>query len=369
VTAAPAAVPHLPPGAASASPRPIRLMIIDDSAIARTVLTRMLSGHRDLEVAATAANAAEALAVLRTTRFDAILLDVEMPGTSGLEALPDILRLGEGARILIISSLCEDGAEATVKALALGAADTLPKPGAGAFAGRFSDILAERVRKLGRVERKRAGAVVSVPLPQVRLRPWPDTMHACLALGASTGGLHALGDFLRALPPAIGIPILVTQHLPPLFLPVFARQIEAASGRAACVARDGDAVDGTRLLLAPGDAHLGLERHAGGIRVRLDRHASSSNCMPSVDIMLAAAAEQYGPGATGLIFSGMGRDGLAGAQRIADAGGTILVQDRATSAVWGMPGAVAQAGLASAVLAPRDLADRLAARMRVPAWS
>jgi len=369
VTPVPVAAPPFLPGKTPASLRPIRLMIVDDSAIARTVLTRMLSAHRDLEVAATAANAVEALAVLRKIRFDAILLDVEMPGTSGLEALPDILRLGEGARVLIISSLCEEGAEATVKALALGAADTLPKPGASAFAGRFSDTMAERVRRLGRVERGRTGAATSPSFSQIRLRPWPDVMPACLALGASTGGLHALGEFLRALPRTIDIPILVTQHLPQLFLPVFARQIEAASGRAACVARDGDAVDGTRLLLAPGDAHIGLENRAGGIRVRLDRHAASSNCMPSVDVMLAAAAEHYGSGATGLIFSGMGRDGLVGAQRIADAGGAILVQDRATSAVWGMPGAVAQAGLASAILAPRDLAARLAAQMRAPAWS
>lgn len=373
MTPAPAVVPPSPPGGTTAPARPIRLMIVDDSAVARAVLARMLAGHSDMEVAATAANAADALAALKADKFDTILLDVEMPGRNGLEALPDILRFGDGARVLIISSLCEDGAEATVQALALGATDTLPKPGTSAFAGCFSDVLAARVRKLGGVERRPSVPPVNASERHrdsyIRLRPWPDARPACLVLGASTGGLHALGGFLRALPDAVDIPILVTQHLPPLFLPIFARQIEAISGRTAAVARDGDAIDGTRLLLAPGDAHLGLEREAGGVRVKLDRRALSSNCMPSVDIMFGSAAEQYGTGALGLIFSGMGRDGLDGAKRIADAGGILLVQDRATSAVWGMPGAVAEAGLASAVLAPEDLAARVAARMRAPAWS
>ena len=208
-------------------------MIVDDSPIARAVLSRMLSAHRDFEIVALAANAGEALDALKSIRVDIVLLDVEMPGTSGLQALPEILRRGHGARVLIVSSICEDGAEATVKALALGAADTLPKPGTGTFAGRFSEVLAERLRRIGRVDRCGSAACAGSDSEQVlvTLRAMPDSALSCLALGASTGGLYALGEFLKALPGRIDAPILVTQHLPVVFMPFFARQIAAASGR------------------------------------------------------------------------------------------------------------------------------------------
>ena len=162
-------------------------MIVDDSPIARAVLSRMLSAHRDFEIVALAGNAGEALDALKSIRVDIVLLDVEMPGTSGLQALPEILRRGHGARVLIVSSICEDGAEATVKALALGAADTLPKPGTGTFAGRFSEVLAERLRRIGRVDRCGSAPCAGNESEQVlvTLRAMPDSALSCLALGAS----------------------------------------------------------------------------------------------------------------------------------------------------------------------------------------
>ena len=346
---------------------PVRLMIVDDSPIARAVLSRMLSSYKEFEVVALAGNAGEALDALATLSVDIVLLDVEMPGTSGLEALPEILRRGNGARVLIVSSLAEDGAASTVRALALGAADTLPKPGTGNFGGRFSEVLADRLRRIGRSQRDTPEAPPQ-PGPSLTLRAMPQAKLSCLALGASTGGLHALGEFLRALPPRIDAPILITQHLPAVFMPFFARQIEAASGRPALVAAEGQALRPDLILIAPGDAHLTLERTGVRVSVKLDRTASSSGCLPSVDPMLRSLGEVYGKGGVGVVLSGMGRDGLIGSVRLVEQGGAVIAQDRETSAVWGMPRAVAEAGLASAVLPPAQLARRIASHVETGAW-
>lgn len=351
------------PSGAAAEP-PIRLLIVDDSQVARAVLSRMIAPHADLEVVALAGSAGEALDALRSTLVDIVLLDVEMPGGSGLEALPEILRAGQGARVLIVSSMAEHGAETTVRALALGAADTLPKPGTGTFGGRFSDVLTERLRRIGRARRRNGGPCACDNVP-ITLREAPDWRLDCLALGASTGGLHALNAFLRALPERIGAPILVTQHLPTLFMPYFARQLEAASGRAAVVAEEGQPLVADRIHVAPGDAHLCVERRGGGARVRLRTSPAPSGCMPSVDPMLGAVADAFGAGGVGVILSGMGRDGLLGGRRLVEGGGVLFAQDRQSASIWGMPRAVAEAGLASAVLPPPDLARRISARAEV----
>ena len=178
---------------------PLRVMIVDDSSVARAVLSRMIAANGDFEIVALAGSAREALDALKAVRADVILLDVEMPGGSGLEALPEIIRMGKGARVLIVSSMAEHGAETTVRALALGAADTLPKPGIGNFAGRFSLVLADRLRRIGRAEREPEAGEGAL-----RLRDMPDEPLHCVALAASTGGLSALFEFLRPLPKKIG---------------------------------------------------------------------------------------------------------------------------------------------------------------------
>ena len=195
----------------------------------------------------------------------------------------------------------------------------------------------------------------------VTRRPGPKRARV-LAIGASTGGIHALGHFLGALPPVIGLPILVTQHLPASFMEAFARQLVSASGREAVVAEDGAELMPDRILIAPGDAHLTVVRQGKRLVVRLDRAPAASGCLPSVDPMFASLAEACDGEVLGVVLSGMGRDGADGAVRIVDAGGTVLAQDEASSAVWGMPGAVAKAGLAAAILAPDQLALRIGAR-------
>jgi two-component system chemotaxis response regulator CheB len=347
---------------------PLRVMIVDDSTVARAVLSRMIGSHEGFEIAALAGSAHEALEALRSVRVDIILLDVEMPGASGIEALPEIIRKGRGARVLIVSSMAEDGAEVTVKALALGAADALPKPGVGNFAGRFSEVLADRLRRIGAATRDPAGEIASGEDAPLRLIEMSDGPLGCVALAASTGGLHALFEFLRPLPRRIGAPILVTQHLPAIFMIHFARQLANASGRKAVVVDDGDAIEDDVIHVAPGDAHLCLKRTSEGVRVKLDRRRAPSGCLPSADPMFESVAEMFGAAGIGVMLSGMGRDGLAGARRIVDSGGAMLAQDRRSAAIWGMPRGVAEAGLASAVMPPADLARRIAQRLEADKW-
>ncbi|WP_106639200.1 chemotaxis protein CheB [Allosphingosinicella vermicomposti] len=355
-------------------------MIVDDSPVARAVLARMISTFPDFEIVATAGRADEALEKLTGLSVDIVLLDVEMPGTSGLNVLPEILRAGNGAKVLIVSSNAEDGAEAAVRALSLGAADTLPKPGTGNFGGRFAHVLADRLRRIGRVERDESesggeenvtpivrAAAVGNSAPYVLRKVEPYRI-GCLGLGASTGGLKALSDFLRHLPDTIGAPILITQHLPPVFMPHFARQVEAASGRLTRVAEPGLPLKAEEILVAPGDAHLCLERRGGMVRVTLSTDPASSGCLPSVDPMLASIARMYGKRGAAVIFSGMGRDGLVGAGELAERGGVIFAQDEESSAVWGMPRVVTEAGLASAVAPPAQLAGHVAERAQEGVW-
>jgi len=332
-------------------------MIIDDSLVARTALRRMAESADDLQVVAVAATAQHALEVLGTERVDVILLDLEMPGMGGLEALPKLIEKGQGARILVVSALTPDGAEHTLAALSLGAADTLPKPDGRSFHGGYRDILLGKIREVGNSAAEAPHASASEPRPIALARPFPGKPPRALAIGASTGGVHALATFFGHLPRRIGIPILVTQHQPPAFIPYFSRQLKTVSGRDTLLAVEGMAVEPDRIVIAAGDAHLAVRSQAGRLFVRLDDSPAPSGCMPSVDPMFASLAEEIGDRALGVVLTGMGRDGAQGAARIVAAGGAILVQDETSSAVWGMPRAVAEAGLASAVLPPEDIAD------------
>ena len=339
----------------------IRLMLVDDSMVARAVLSRMIAVDDGFEIVAVAGTAEDAIVALGQIRVDIVLLDLEMPGAGGLKSIPKILDAARGARVLIVSSLAEEGAEETVAALALGAADTLPKPGTGRFNGRFSEILLGKLRALGRADTIPTRA--TQPRPAGTLRAMNEGPVRLLALGASTGGIHALTSFFHELPTRIGASILVTQHLPEPFMSVFARQLSAASGREALVAEDGLRLLPDRIVIAPGNASLTVEVGGGKLVARLVRQRSASGFLPSVDPMLASAGAMLGAEALGVVFSGMGRDGLEGAMALVGAGGSVLVQDEASSAVWGMPRAVAEAGLACGALPPVRLARRIAHRI------
>jgi two-component system chemotaxis response regulator CheB len=338
-------------------------MIVDDSTVARAVLSRMVESDPAFEITAVAGTAEDAIEALGECRVDVVVLDLEMPGAGGLKSIPRIIAAGAGAKVMIVSSLADEGAEQTVAALALGAADTMPKPGTGRFNGRFSEILLSKLKAMGYASAPPAQPAASREGKRnAELRAMPNDPIDVLAIGASTGGIHALGVLFHALPKRIGVPILVTQHLPLPFMPVFARQIGTIAHRKAVVAEDGMELEPDAILLAPGDAHLTLEPVPNGAIVRLSRGPSSSGCMPSVDPMLASVGAVFGAGALGVVLTGMGRDGVEGAARLVNCGGSILTQDEASCAVWGMPRAVLEAGLASAALPPDKIARRIASR-------
>jgi two-component system chemotaxis response regulator CheB len=341
------------------------MMIVDDSMIARAVLSRMIESDDDFEIVAVAGTAEDAIEALQAVHVDVILLDLEMPGAGGLKSIPRIIAAAGGARIMIVSSLADEGAEQTVAALALGAADTLPKPGTGRFNGRFSEILLRRLKALGYAGLPPAAAVSPRSSePGKALRSLPNDPIAILAIGASTGGIHALGTLFQHLPGQIGVPILITQHLPAPFMSVFARQLGTVAKRETLVAESGMELLPDRIIVAPGDAHLTVDMLCGLRVVRLTHGPSSSGCLPSLDPMLASVGALYGAAGLGVVLTGMGRDGVEGAGRLVACGGSVLAQDAASCAVWGMPRAVLEAGLACAVMPPDKLARRIASLAR-----
>src|SRR5260221_9269025 len=225
-----------------------------------------------------------------------------------------------------VSTHAEERSEKNEAALALGAADTLPKPGTGRFNGKFSEILVGKLKALG------YASVEPPPAPArqgiaTALRAMPSDPIDVLAIGASTGGIHALGALFHALPSQIGIPILVTQHLPVPFMGVFARQLGAVARRPAVIAEDGMPLDADVILVAPGDAHLTVEPGADGAVVRLTYGRCASGCMPSLDPMFGSVGAVFGAGALGVVLTGMGRDGVEGASRLVAFGGSVLAQD------------------------------------------
>lgn len=345
-----------PVQARSGDGRHANILIVDDSAVARAVIGRTIEAHAAFGVGGAVPDVKAAMAFLGTARVDAIVLDLEMPGVDGLTALPELLAAGRGAKILVVSSACAAGATKTVQALALGAADTLVKPGVGAFGGRFSDSLIEKLTQM-----LDGGGVVAMPIAPKTGTGGFDI----IAIGASTGGIHALSQVLCEIPTSFQLPILITQHLPESFMPYFAAQVAVLARRPCEVATDRMRLRPGRVVIAPGDAHLRVVGLGDGdASIRLTREASRSGCMPSVDPMLESVAEVFGARALAVVLSGMGRDGSDGARHIVRHGGSVVVQDRASSVVWGMPGAIAAGGEASAVLPPDAIGRLIAARKR-----
>lgn len=329
-----------------------RILIIDDSAVARAALSRIVTQSGRFAAVTTASDARQALQAVERDLPDVILLDLELPHTSGIDALPRLIAAAPGAKVLIVSSSAAEGAAVTVRALALGAADTLVKPQAGVAAASFASALLAKLEALAAP----VADVPRTPAPSVTLAPFD-----VIAIGASTGGIHALASLLGAVPLAVRQPILVTQHLPASFSDYFAAQLAVSARRPCEIAGDRVPVAAGRVLVAPGDAHL-LVGPGGGRApaARLSTAPAPTGNLPSVDPMLESLAAFYGPRLLAVVLSGMGRDGLIGARAVRAAGGTVIVQDRQSSVVWGMPGAVAREGLAAAVLPPAQLGSLIA---------
>ncbi len=342
----------------------VRVMIVDDSLTVRTIFKRMVDSAPNLHVASTAPSAEQAIVQLRneakTGRIDVILLDLEMPGMGGLKALPAILEASQTAQVLVVSSHAEDGAEETLQALSIGAADTMLKPRPGGFNNEYQSQLLEKIFALGGFKPD-AQAATQQLIDGKAIGSGLASMAAfrpeIVAIGASTGGIHALNVMLRKIPLGFDLPILITQHLPSSFIPVFARQIEVTCGRKTVIAEDGTVIRPGQITVATGHGHMVVRRRNEDLVCGLSVEPVHSGCLPSVDPMLSSLATACDGRVLAIILSGMGRDGAEGAKELVDHGGIVFAQDAESSAVWGMPGAVAKAGLTSLIASPDQLAD------------
>lgn len=373
-------------------PNHVRVLVVDDSAVIRGILGRWLEEDRMIRVEATAHNGVAALRQAQVQRFDVIVLDIEMPEMDGLTALPLLLKAQPGVQILMASTLTLRNADISLKALSLGAADYIPKPQATGIITNGIDFrreLLEKVRTMAQVARRRRGEPLidfgdrgpgqgEARLPAARARMQPGRARAnapvetaaraqgrppaparpqpsrsrpsAIIIGSSTGGPQALFNVLGKLPKPFRLPILVTQHMPPTFTKILAEHIERQTGLPAAEAQDGEPVRPGRVYVAPGGFHMTIAGNASAPVISINDDPPVNFCRPAVDPLFISAAQIYSSACLAIVLTGMGHDGRDGAAEVIAQGGTVIAQDEATSVVWGMPGAVTQAGLASFVL-------------------
>ena len=369
---------------ASSADKPIRVMIVDDAIVVRSLLKRWIEAEPDMAVAATLRTGREAIDHIESCDPDVAVLDVDMPVLDGISALPAMLKKKRDLVVIMASTLTRRGAEVSLKALSLGAADYVPKPQARPDASTseaFHRELIEKIRNLGRRGRMLArqwmpaGAPCQQPRAASRryegvtqqadaaafgARAFAAVLPRVLLIGSSTGGPQALtalaGKFGKVLERA---PILITQHMPATFTTVLAEHLTRASGRNVHEAEHGEAVVAGGIYLAPGGRHMRVVRGREGPTIALGDDPVINFCKPAVDPLLSSAAEIWGSASLALVLTGMGCDGTRGAADIVTAGGSVIAQDEATSVVWGMPRSVAQAGLCAAVLPLDQIAAKV----------
>ncbi len=340
-------------------PTQTRVLICDDSAVAREALTRLLESDPDVRVVARAGNGQAALDAVTRQHVDVVLLDVDMPIMDGMTALPLLLNASPGVRVIMASTLTQNGADVALRALRNGAADYLPKPSIHDMEGDgFQRELLGKVKGHASIQRaadpRSGGLLGSLSLRPAGRRP------RLLAIASSTGGPRALFDLAQGLAARgpLPVPVVVVQHMPPTFMPILAEHLGRAGNLPCTEAQDGEVLQPGRIYLAPGDRHLLVLRAAKDLRAKLWDGPPESFCRPAADPTLRSAADACDGRVLALVLTGMGQDGLAGTRAIIEAGGTALAQDEASSVVWGMPGSVAKAGLCHAVLPIPRLAAR-----------
>lgn len=340
---------------AAVRPRDIRVMVVDDSAVVRGLINRHLASEQGIEVVASAANGELALAELSRREIDVVVLDIEMPVMDGLAALKEIVARHPGVRVVMASTLTRRNAEISMKALHLGASDYIAKPETGlAGAEAFRQELAAKVRALG-VRRPTppssppSRAAPAPPAASALPRP-PRVRPGVILIGASTGGPPALLRLFAALRGAVEQPILLTQHMPATFTALLAEQLTRVGERPCAEAADGARIRPGHCYVAPGGWHMTVARDGAMPVLRLNQDPPENFCRPAVDPLFRTAAQVFGSGALGVILTGMGSDGAHGCEALVRAGGHFIVQDEASSVVWGMPGAAAATGLAGGVL-------------------
>ncbi len=353
-----------------------RILIVDDSVVVRRLLTDLLAADPTCEVVGAAANGRIAIAKIPILNPDIVTLDVEMPEMDGLETLAAIRKTHPKLPIIMFSALTERAADATLKALALGATDYVTKPSTGSGGAsamdQVRDQLIPKIRWLaGRTLAKSstlapgAGAAAA-PLPKPRTLATAvarSTRIDVLAIGASTGGPNALGALLPKLRADFPVPIVITQHMPPLFTRMLAERMNTTCALRVHEARGGEALEAGHIYIAPGDYHMDVRREGAAVRLALHQSPPENSCRPAVDVMLRSVVKLYGGNTLAVVLTGMGQDGMRGCELVREAGGQVIAQDEASSVVWGMPGAVVKAGLHDVVLPLDDIAAEITRRV------
>jgi two-component system chemotaxis response regulator CheB len=348
---------------------PIRVMVVDDSAIVRGLITRTLKAEPRIEVTASCSNGEMAVAQAARKPVDIIILDIEMPVMDGLAALPKLLQANPQARIIMASTLTQRNAGVSLKALALGATDYIAKPTTDRL-NASEDFHRELIQKVIALGQRKMPAQRPDASPRQKEQTQSPHLRAhwnggvmrrprIIAIGSSTGGPQALLAVLGALSPKVDCPIVIAQHMPATFTTVLAQHIGRASGRPSAEAAHGMEIKPGHIYLAPGDFHFQVAREGTTLVARLSQTAPENFCRPSVDPLFRSIAQCFGPDACAVMLTGMGSDGSSGAKVMAAAGAPVVAQDEATSVVWGMPGAVANAGICTAILPLPQIAGHL----------
>jgi len=374
--------------AISASPaeQPIRVMVVDDAVVVRSLLARWVDAEPDMRTVASLRTGREAVTRIDKGDVDVVVLDIDMPELDGISALPLLLQKKRDLVVIMVSTLTRRSAEISLRALALGAADYIPKPETAretTTSASFRREFIEKIRTLGRgrpalrapapgtmappqakaslVSRGRRSDLFRPESGAVRLRPFSLSPPRALVIGSSTGGPQALSVVVEKLPAAIDrAPVLIAQHMPPTFTTVLAEHLSRIGGRGAHEAEHGEPVLAGGIYVAPGGRHMRVVRGTdGAIRIALGDDPPINFCKPAVDALFTSAASVWGSACLALVLTGMGADGTAGAADIVAAGGSVIAQDEASSVVWGMPRSVAQAGVCSAVLPLEAIAPKI----------
>jgi two-component system chemotaxis response regulator CheB len=354
----------------------IRILVVDDAVVFRRMVAEELNNDPALEVVGTAANGRIALAKMSQVNPDLVILDIEMPEMDGLATLAELRKKYPRLPVIMFSALTERGAEATLDALALGATDYFAKPtetgGPEASLAVIREQLIPEIKALCARTHGPAGARGGLSPPPgkpaaVEAPHRPPTQAGAIrvvAIGASTGGPNALAEVFRRLPADFPVPIVLVQHMPPMFTRLLAERLSAEFAIPVQEGSTKRVLEPGRGWVAPGDHHMIVVRDGTQVRLLLHQDPPENSCRPAVDVLLRSVAQTFGRHALAVILTGMGQDGLRGCEAIREAGGQILVQDEASSVVWGMPGYVARAGLADRVLPLSLIGDEIVRRVQ-----
>ncbi len=365
-----------PPVSESARYEPLRVMVVDDSVVIRGLISRWIEAEPDMTVAASLRTGLDAVNQVERIAPDVAVLDIEMPELDGISALPQLLAKKRNLIIIMASTLTRRNAEISFKALSLGAADYIPKPESTreiTAADVFKHDLLQKIRYLGlKVRRLKSVAAPSLvpaasrPLAPVAAqaqlvkRPFSPIMPRVLLIGSSTGGPQALMTLVAEIGAVIDrVPVLITQHMPPTFTTILAEHLTRASKRPAHEGVDGEIVKAGQIYLAPGGKHMRVVKQGANIAIALDDGPAVNFCKPAVDPLFNSAIDVWQGAILAVVLTGMGSDGMRGGKDIVAAGGNVIAQDEASSVVWGMPGAAANAGICSAILPLNQIAPKL----------